>query len=416
MKKHFFYKGIFVIGGIYMKKAILMVLSLFLLMLMGEGCKQKNNVQNEELVEFKVNYSSLSEYASISCKMGKEDVKDNSLVKKDSVLIFTVNTKENYAVESWDIEGKTLTAGGNKGEKTCTIKVTSNVDVKCKVKCLLENGFNISTGVGVLDGIIFKMIDIPEAKNEKLGHEDEEGDNKAHNVTLDAFAISETEVTQELYEKVMGVNPSQCRDGKIEDETIEKRPVERVTWCDCIAFCNRLTQIMPGLGSSYCVYYSDHDLKRIYTKEDAAQRIKPYANWSRKGFRLPTSNEWEWAARGGSKENYWAGTGDEKKVEDYAWIDTNSDSTTHEVAKKLPNGYGLYDMSGNVVELCWDWYSLNISTAPQINPHGPETGELKIARGGGCAIDLASATVLHIVNIDPSHKSWFVGLRLAQKK
>ena len=92
----------------------------------------------------------------------------------------------------------------------------------------------------------------------------------------------------------------------------------------------------------------------FYTKEDAAQRIKPYANWSRKGFRLPTSNEWEWAARGGSKENYWAGTGDEKKVEDYAWIDTNSDSTTHEVAKKLPNGYGLYDMSGNVVELCWD--------------------------------------------------------------
>jgi len=398
-----------------MKKTILIMSAFSLTMLVIASCKQKSNVQVEETVEYRVDYSSAN-HASISCKMDGKDVENGSSVKKGSILVFTLEPQENYEADEWNIEGNTLTQGGNKGERTCTIKVTSDVVVTCKVKCLLEDGFDFTTGVGVLDGIIFKMKDIPAAKDETLGNEMEETDNKAHKVTLDAFTISETEITQELYKKVMGKNPSVCKEGKIEGEVTEKRPVDYVTWTECIAFCNRLTQMMPGLGNTYCVYYSDPELKNIYTEEDATALIEPHANWSRKGFRLPTSNEWEWAARGGVKNEYWAGTGDEKKVGDYAWIDTNSGHTTHEVAKKLPNGYGLYDMSGNVVERCWDWYTETISTDPSTNPHGPKTGDMKVARGGGAGLEFDSATVTHIICISPGHHIWFAGFRIVRNK
>ncbi len=397
-----------------MKNIILMISSFLFMLLIFVGCKQNTDIKDEEIIEYKVNYFSPN-HADISCKMGEKDVLNGSTVKVNSILVFTLHPQKNYEADQWCIEGNTLTQGGNKEERTCTVKVTSDITITCSVKCLLQDGFDATTGNWVLDGIIFKMKDIPEAKDEVLGNEAEESDNKAHKVTLDAFAMGETEVTQELYEKVMGVNPSICKD-EIEGENTEKKPVEYVTWTDCIAFCNRLTKMMPGLGDSYCVYYSDPELQNIYTIEDAKELIEPHPNWSRNGFRLPTSNEWEWAARGGAKDEYWAGTSDEKKVGDYAWIDTNSGHTTHEVAKKLPNGYGLYDMSGNVVERCWDWYQENIPTTPSINPTGPKTGDLKIARGGGAGIEFDSATVTHIINISPGHRIWFAGFRIMRKK
>ena len=286
-------------------------------------------------------------------------------------------------------------------------------------EAMLENGFNPVTGVGVLDKIIFRMKDIPVATNETLGHPQEESDNQPRKVTLDAFSIAETEVTQELYQAVMGKNPSQCRD-LIEGEETDKKPVERVSWLEAVAFCNRLTQMMPGLGDDCCVYYSDRALTDIYTEEDAASNYEVFANWSRKGFRLPTSSEWEWAARGGIKDAIWAGTSDEKEVEDYAWIDKNSDSTNHEIAKKLPNAYGLYDMSGNVFEWCWDWYEDPISTKPQTNPRGPMDGKKggyqKIMRGGAAGMEFSDATVLHIAYSSPAHHHWVTGSRLARNK
>ena len=156
-------------------------------------------------------------------------------------------------------------------------------------------------------------------------------------------ALGETEVTQELFEAVMVFNPSEFKG--MSDSL--QRPVENVSWFDCIVFCNRLSQ---GLGLA--PYYS---LTGIEHAEYAPQSIKSATITELKGngFRLPTSAEWESFAKA-CTTNTWSGTNEEKKLGDYAWFHENSEKQTHPIAQKKPNEWGLYDMIGNVEEWCWD--------------------------------------------------------------
>ena len=134
---------------------------------------------------------------------------------------------------------------------------------------------------------------------------------------------------------------------------------------------------------------------------------------SKKGFRLPTEAEWEWAAMGGT-EYKWAGTNERSKLENYAWYSANSNNQTHEVKKKQPNGYGLYDMSGNVWEWCWDWYSSSTPTGGQ-DPTGAASGGFRVVRGGSWLHDAGSAARAYRAFDNPVNRGSNLGLRLVSR-
>ena len=165
------------------------------------------------------------------------------------------------------------------------------------------------------------------------------------------------------------------------------RPVERVSWYDCIAFCNKLS-LKLGLEQCYTVTVGGNPIDFSTLAYNAIPAIDN-ADWnntafdgSKNGFRLPTEAEWEWAAKGGTDDK-WAGTDTKSKLKNYAWYNANSGSKTHEVKKKKqPNGYDLYNMSGNVQEWCWDWYSASTPASGQTDPIGVEDGTFRIIRGG----------------------------------
>jgi len=240
----------------------------------------------------------------------------------------------------------------------------------------------------VANGVKFVMVSIDKANKVVLGNNTDE-QNKEHTVSLSPYTIGETEVTQELWQAVMKNNPSNF-DGsekkKAEEGEIQvKRPVEKVSWFMAIAFCNELTKVV-GIENAECVYYSDVTMTKIYVASDANNKLTPFMDMTKKGFRLPTEAEWEWAAMGGEKTKY-AGTNEKQSLQDYAWISINSKNKTHEVKKKKPNGYGLYDMSGNVWEWCWDWHSDPIDTSNEENPLGVPSGLTKVWKGASYSED-----------------------------
>ena len=163
-----------------------------------------------------------------------------------------------------------------------------------------------------------------------------DNESPTHSVTLSSYYIGKYEVTQAQWRAVMGSNPSYF--------TGDNLPVEQVSWKDIQAFIKKLN----------------------------AQTGKNY--------RLPTEAEWEYAARGGNQSKGYKYSGS-NTIDDVAWYDNNSSSTTHPVGEKAPNELGIYDMSGNVYEWCQDWFD-SYSADSQTNPTGPSSGSNRVLRGG----------------------------------
>lgn len=178
-----------------------------------------------------------------------------------------------------------------------------------------------------------------------------------HEVTIsEPFAMGTYEVTQALWQQVMGENPAKFKN--------PQAPVEMVSWYEAIEFCNRLSGL-TGRSPAYRI-----DGKRV--------TYDPRKD----GFRLPTEAEWEYAARGAGYDEYQLYTGSDE-IDAVGWYQKNSEGTTHPVGRKAPNSLGLYDMTGNVWEWCWDWHDAGYySVAPSADPVGPDTGKARVDRGG----------------------------------
>jgi len=208
------------------------------------------------------------------------------------------------------------------------------------------------------------MVSIPAGQFTMGVNEGPIDSKPAHQVKIDRFLMDEREITQEVYQKVIGKNPARRKN--------PQNPVEQVTWSAAVRFCNaRSTQ--EGLAPCYDTNTWECD-------------------FSASGYRLPTEAEWEYACRSGSSSRYYFGEGAEE-LKAFAWYEGNSQSKPHPVGQRKPNAWGLYDMAGNVWEWCNDFYGVKYyRDSPAENPRGPKQGEKRVLRGGAWSSSAVNCT------------------------
>ena len=187
-----------------------------------------------------------------------------------------------------------------------------------------------------------------------MGDQSGSSDETPHEVFVDSFYMDKHTVSQELFQKVTGTNPSKRKGSTL--------PVERMMWTEAARFCNTCSEL-EGLTPCYDLNTWD-------------------CNFNANGYRLPTEAEWEYACRAGGQTTYFFGD-DPAKLRKNAWCKPHSLGKTWPVGEKSPNRWGLYDMHGNVWQWCNDYYSEKYyAESPRENPKGPATGTKRVLRGG----------------------------------
>ena len=279
--------------------------------------------------------------------------------------------------------------GGN-GSVTCSVPLNAASSGFFKVGAELDSGVIISMEMVMIASNQFLMGSV-FAIDDSYGDE-----NPTHFVNLDAYSIGAYEVTWSQWDQVRGWALDHGYNLTAGSGKDENHPVQQINWFDAVKWCNALSEL-EGLTPCYTVTGA------VYRTGNA----EPECNWSADGYRLPTEAEWEWAARGeagGTRfpwdesvinhdhANYLAFNGyayDNSPYNEFTYhptYSTNSYPYTSPVGSFPANASGLYDVSGNVMEFCWDWYVPDYyAESPTSNPHGPSEGSSRILRGGSWA-------------------------------
>jgi len=241
-----------------------------------------------------------------------------------------------------------------------------------RVRSLVEQCEQVTTPQEFTNSVGIKLKLIPVGRF-TMGQVQGALDEKPHRVSLTkAFYLGVYEVTNAQWKCVMGSVPSTWKEAD--------RPVEQVSSYDAMEFCRKLSEL---------------------PEEETAGRV----------YRLPTEAEWEYACRAGTRTKFSFGD-DETLLSEYGWFAKNSGSRTHSVAQKKPNGWGLYDMHGNVWEWCSDWYGEYPDDGVN-DPKGLSGGSRRVSRGGGWLNSVGDCRSASRGMIDPSARHSRLGFRLA---
>ncbi len=376
-------------------------------------------------------------------------------VEKGKKVIFTATPESNYEVEEWTSNGRLVP---NKKDNEYRLHIGNNVTVLVKFKAKTPPA---QTEDFVLINIPNEIKGIKPAQN--LGMRYKGIFIEGRRIKLSPYKMAKHEVTYKLWKEVKEwavekgykfVNEGQKGDnGNFQESsydatlhTDDNEPVAKISWRDAIIWCNAYTEKI--LGEEFCVYRS-HEDNNVILKDasDADHCNQVYFDKTKKGFRLPTEAEWEAAARyqgdgtsedhkinaaeygsgvwltnldsaSGAKANH---TTDPSEVKAVAWFNDNAENKTHPVGQLRANSLGLYDMSGNVVELCFDWHDSKLKASGELeeDPTGLNATKFdetfKVARGSPY-VGFAKDTI--VGNLNFKYKSNFAmkfcGFRLAR--
>lgn len=304
---------------------------------------------------------------TIELVLGEIKTEKITLTQKVGKLQFAINPPEAECV---------LSQNGVEKYRWTGLKIFSTIGEGAYDLIAKANGFKTFT----------KKLNIKESQTTiediqmTIGNDSPEGFVLVEGKTYDqdgyqwtSFYISKSEVTQEQWESLLGRNPSNFKGSN--------KPVESVNWYDVIEFCNKLSE------------------KKGFQKAYSGSGGNILCDFKANGYRLPTEAEWEYAAKGGSQSKGFEYSGSDD-IDAVAWYLSNSASSTHEVGTKQSNELGLYDMSGNVEEWCWDVYSKSY----------------RVLRGGGWDSDSGYCRVANRGRDDPDKKYNFRGFRLVRTR
>ncbi len=244
---------------------------------------------------------------------------------------------------------------------------------------------NVKPEMVLVEGGTFKM------GNDFTANADE---RPAHQITLNSFYMSKKEINNEQYtafclaigkKKPMGEN----------DEA-----VIGIKWSDAVMYCNWLSSL--------------ENFDPAYTIRRDSGKVRVTLNPDKNGYRLPTEAEWEYAAKGGKKSKHYAYSGSNVPSE-IAWFISNASNKRHKTGLKKPNELGLYDMTGNILEWCYDWYGDEYYKSSEAsNPIGPTNGVNRVCRGGNFMCRSEVLRNSKRFSINPDDENGLTGIRLVR--
>ena len=317
----------------------------------------------------------------------------------------TDSEKSDIDTVAKDVEKRVITVDPSKDYYKYYIVTVDTLENKSSV-------ISIKVDVAAVSKIPEGFVEIPAASIAETESLSSDVFVSGRKLEIASLYMSDHPVTRGEYKAVMGIDPSTAKandkDGNelTGDDNVKNNPVNFVSWYDALVYCNTLS-IKEGLTPCYAIGGKTHPSEwgAVPTSNNDTWNAAT-CDSTANGYRLPTEAEWEWAARGGKSYTY-AGSND---VNDVAWWSGNTNkSGTRDVKTKKANTYGLYDMSGNVWEWCWDWYGGISSKTPDA---GPASGSYRCQRGGSW-YDLADyAQVATRFSINPYSRYYTSGFRV----